>query len=114
MKKLIKFFLMFLIICVYYTSQLLATGFNSIHTSDGINVIAVGDSGLIFRSTNSGTIWSGFIYGSENLRSVFSYGNDVWFSGNNGNIYKTHKTVSPIDQYNTGASFIINSIFFIL
>lgn len=113
MKKLIKFFLMFLIICVYYTSQLLATGFNSIHTSDGINVIAVGDSGLIFRSTNSGTIWSGFIYGSENLRSVFSYGNDVWFSGNNGNIYKTHKTVSPIDQYNTGASFIINSIFFI-
>lgn len=113
MKKLILDFLFFIFMITGFTGSIQASGFNGIHTPDGINIIAVGDSGLIFRSTNSGIIWSGFVYGSENLRSVFSYSNDIWFSGNNGNIYKTQKTISPIYQYNTGSSFVINSIFFI-
>ena len=113
MKKLLPVFLIFLLHTIDSTGQLLARGFNSIHTPDGINIIAVGDSGLIFRSSDRGNTWSGFIHGSDNFRSVYSFNNDVWFTGNNGNVYKTQRTVSPIYQYYTGTSFLINSIHFV-
>jgi photosystem II stability/assembly factor-like uncharacterized protein len=49
-----------------------AVGFNSIHTPDGVYVIAVGDNGLIFRSSNGGSTWASYTFNSENLRSVYS------------------------------------------
>ena len=76
-------------------------------------MIAVGDNGLIFRSSNSGNSWASYSYSSENLRSVYSFENDVWFTGNNGNVYKTGKSNSAITNYNVGASFNVNSVFFI-
>lgn len=87
-------------------------GLNSIHTPDGINVIAVGDQGKIFRSSNSGATWASYSFNSENLNCVYSYGNDVWIAGQNGNVYKTAKSISPISTYNVGESFTIRSIYF--
>lgn len=110
MKKLISCF--FLILIIISSGQSFSQGFNSIHTPDGINIIAVGNQGKMYRSSNTGNTWAGYIVNSDNFHSVFSLNNDVWISGDNGNIYKTAKNNSPIATYNVGASFSINSICF--
>ncbi|MBS1518500.1 MAG: T9SS type A sorting domain-containing protein [Bacteroidetes bacterium] len=94
-----------------------AQGFNSISTADGINVIAVGNTGTsgknVYRSYNGGNSWAAYEITGVNLKSVCSFNNDVWISGDNGNIYKTQKNNSPINTINTGISSSINSVFFI-
>lgn len=103
-----------LVVILFLSNSLLfAAGFNSIHTSDGVNVIAVGNDGLIFRSANGGNSWASYLYLTADMKSVFSFGNNVWIATENGDIYKTGKTVSPIVTYSTGESFTINSICFI-
>jgi len=111
MKKLLSCFFLFAILCISVNNSF-ALGFNSIYTPDGVNVIAVGDAGKVFRSTNAGNIWASYTINSEDLKSVYSIGNDVWIGASNGNVYKTGKTVSAITSYNVGASFTINSICF--
>ena len=95
------------------SSILSAAGFNSIHTSDGVNIIAVGNDGLIFRSVNGGNSWSSYIYLTADMKGVCTYGNNVWIATENGDIYKTGKTVSPIVTYNIGENFAVNSICFV-
>lgn len=91
-----------------------AQGFNSITTPDGVNLVAVGNAGKIYRSASGGvTYTSSSIPGLPELKSVTSYGNDVWICGQNGNIYKTLKTTSPFTPYNTGTSNTLNSITFL-
>lgn len=113
MRKLFSVFSILLLSFLITANDSKAEGFNSIHTPDGVYVIAVGDNGLIFRSSNSGTTWASYNYNSENLRSVYSVDNDVWFTGSNGNVYKTGKSNSAITNYNVGASFNVNSVYFI-
>ncbi|MDQ3021535.1 MAG: T9SS type A sorting domain-containing protein [Bacteroidota bacterium] len=112
MKKLIQCFFSFLFLFLFTSVQIFSLGFNSIHSPDGINIIAVGNEGRLYRSSNSGDTWASYTLNTDNFRSVFSFGNDVWIAGDNGNIYKTQKTNSPVSTYNVGASFSINSIFF--
>ncbi len=109
-----KFFVL-LVICflTFKIEIVLSYGLNSIHTPDGINVIAVGDEGKVHRSSNSGINWSLLTYTSYNLRSVFSLDNDVWFAGDNGVLFKTIKTNAPIYSFYIGSSFSINSIYFL-
>ncbi|MEO8666481.1 MAG: YCF48-related protein, partial [Ignavibacteria bacterium] len=92
---------------------ILAQGFNSITTPDGINLIAVGNSGKIYRSSNGGVTYISFTFGAQNFNYAASLGNDVWFVGQNGNTYKTSKTNAPINIYNTGSSSNMNSIVFV-
>jgi len=108
---MIKIFILLLIVII--PNKSFAQGFNSIHTPDGINVFAVGDLGKIYRSSNSGSGW--FIYNitSNNLKSVCSNGNDVWFAGDFGKIYKTNLVLNPISVIDLGNSFFIKSVFFI-
>ncbi len=47
------------------------------------------------------------------MRSVFSYGNDVWIAGDNGNVYKTTKVNSPVSTYNIGTTLAVNSVHFV-
>jgi photosystem II stability/assembly factor-like uncharacterized protein len=108
-----RIFIPFAILFAFFTANVFSQGFNSIHTPDGINVIAVGNLGKIYRSTNSGATWSSYTNSTENMKSVFSLGNDVWISGNNGNIYKTEKVNSAISTYNVGANIVINSVYFV-
>ncbi|HMS64786.1 MAG TPA: YCF48-related protein [Ignavibacteria bacterium] len=95
------------------SGKTMAQGFNSITTPDGVNITAVGNSGKIYRSVNSGTTWTNFINGASNLYCVTSLNNDVWISSANGNILKTQKTASPVITYNTGSTNNLYSISFI-
>ena len=114
MKKHTTVFCMLLLSLLIFSKDSSAVGFNSIHTPDGVYIIAVGDNGLIFRSSNGGNTWASYSYNSENLQSVYSVENDVWFTGINGNVYKTGKSNSAITNYNVGASFNVNSVFLLM
>ena len=107
MKKIILF------LYIIIPSHLFALGFNCIHSPDGINIFAVGDSGKIYRSSNSGNGWFIYNYTSNNLKSICSYENDVWFAGDYGKIYKTNLVLNPISVIDLGNSFFINSILFV-
>lgn len=107
-----KFLLLFVVIFAS-TSFLYSQGLNSIHTPDGVNIIAVGNLGKIYRSSNAGNTWASYIYNSTSMKSVFSFGNSVWIAGESGNVYKTTKVISPINTHNVGESFTINSICFV-
>ncbi len=108
MKRIVTI-LIFIVLPNYFFAQ----GFNSIHTPDGINVFAVGDSGKIYRSTNSGNGWFIYNYTSDNLKSVYSLGNEVWFAGEPGRVYKSNISLNPIILINLNQNFTINSIQFI-
>lgn len=110
MKKLITFFT---IIISLIPLVLFSQGFNSITTPDGVNVIAVGNNGLLFRSANSGNNWTSYVNGSLNQKCIVSFVNDVWISAQSGIVYKTLKTFAPIYSYNTGSVNDLNSIYFI-
>jgi len=102
-----------LLILIFFPSYFFAQGFNSIHTPDGLNIFAVGNSGKIYRSSNSGNGWFIYNYTSNNLKSVCSFGNNVWFTGDSGKVYKTNLVLAPISVVNLGNSFFISSIVFI-
>ncbi len=95
------------------SSNLFSQGFNSISTVDGINVIAVGDNGLVFRSSNGGNSWSQNTYGSESFKSVTSVNDYVWISATNGKLFKTFKSVSPINEFQLTTTKTMNSIYFV-
>ncbi len=94
-------------------APVMAQGLNSITTPDGVNVVAVGNLGKIFRSTNAGSSWASYTNNSDNLNSVTSFGNDVWIAGSAGDVYKTTKSISPVTSVSLGEVFKINSIQFV-
>lgn len=103
MKTIILFSLLFL------TSNLFAQGFNSITTNDGVNITAVGNNGLVFRSSNSGGSWSSNTYGSDNYMWACSYNNDVWIVGSNGKLFKTIKVLAPLSTVQLPTTNTLNS-----
>ena len=112
MKKTIKLFAI-LVLAISNTNLIFSQGFNSISTPDGVNIIAVGDAGKIFRSSNAGTTWASYTVSSVNFKSVCSINDNVWIAGNNGKVYKTLKTNSPINAIDIGVTNSINSICFL-
>ena len=115
MKNSIRSSVSFCILLLFlYTNLSNAQGFNSITTPDGVNIIAVGNSGKLYRSASGGvTYTSSTVSGTPNLYSVTSSGNDVWLTGQNGNVIKTLKTSSPNSTYNVGSSANLNSVTFL-
>lgn len=105
--------LLYIIISFFMTYNVYPQGFNSIHTSDGINVIAVGDLGKIYRSANSGNSWKIYTLNSNNLKCVYTLSNDVWISSDNGKVYKTTILNSPVTAIDLGQNFSVNSIYFV-
>jgi photosystem II stability/assembly factor-like uncharacterized protein len=96
-----------------FCSQIIyAQGFNSITSPDGVNVIAVGDAGLIFKSQNGGNSWASYTIPSVNFKSVTSFNNDVWMSASNGKVYKTLKSNSPVNAIELGLTSSLNAIAF--
>ncbi|MBS1552478.1 MAG: T9SS type A sorting domain-containing protein [Bacteroidetes bacterium] len=109
----LKLYLISGLLIFFAAGNLFSQGFNAVHTPDGINVIAVGDSGKIYRSTNAGSSWASYRISTDNLKSVFSFGNDVWIGASNGNVYKTTKSNTPVAPYNTGSTATLNCVYFI-
>lgn len=95
-------------------TNLYADGFNSVYTSDGNYVIAVGEQGRIFRSINGGDSWSAYTQSGINFKSVFTLGNDVWMTTADGKVYKSSTTSTQMTPYNVGSvNTSINSIYFL-
>lgn len=92
--------------------EIFAQGFNGVTTPDGINLLAAGNLGLIYRSQNSGQTWTNATFGTSNINGVASYGNDVWMAVSGGKVYKTQKTNSAIVTYSP-ATVNLNSIYFV-
>lgn len=99
---------------VFFTfpESLIAQGFNSISTSDGVNVVAVGNNGKMYRSANGGTTWVSTNFGSLNMNNVFALGSDIWIAANSGNVYKALMVPSTPVSYNTGSANNLYSVFF--
>lgn len=112
MKSKLQFSLLSLLTILIISNVSFAQGFNSITTPDGINVIAVGDGGKIYRSQNSGDTWASYTLPSADLKDVFSYNDNVWIGASNGQVFKTKKINSAIDAYGIGVSNTVRSVFF--
>lgn len=112
MKKLICLLSFIVFFSAMISGNSFAEGFNSIHTSDGNYVIAVGNSGNIFRSTNSGNTWAKYTESITNFKSVFTFGTNVWISADNGNVYKSSVSTTVLTPYSTGVTSSMNSLYF--
>lgn len=76
--------LMFLVAVTLFTVPALSTGFYSVHSPNGIDVWAVGNSGVVFHSFDGGITWTTFTRGSATLRSVYTLASNVWIVGDSG------------------------------
>ncbi|MBK8383898.1 MAG: hypothetical protein IPL16_18825 [Ignavibacteria bacterium] len=94
------------------STKVFAEGFNCIHTSNGVFVIAAGDQGNIFRSYNSGNSWSKSTEPSVNFKSVFTRSNIIWITGDNGKVYKSTTISQYLHLIIRGRTASINSIHF--
>ncbi len=102
------------ILCIsLFTTNLFSQGLNSITTPDGVYLLAAGNAGKIYRSTDGGSSWGVYTHNSDNFNSIASYGNDVWIAGSSGTVYKTTKTLSHISSFYTGVNFKISGITFV-
>ncbi|MBK7255679.1 MAG: hypothetical protein IPI04_17645 [Ignavibacteria bacterium] len=114
---MIKFYsafrLIFLCIIVINSGKLFGQGFNSITSPDGSNLVAVGNSGKLYRSASAGVSWVSYTNGALNMNCVTSLDNDVWIASDNGTVYRTLKTVSTINSYTVGSSVNLYSVHFI-
>lgn len=92
------------LLCIFLISSaksVFAQGFNSV-TSDGINVIAVGDNGKLYRSGNGGVIYSSFPNGIVNMNSVTHYGTELWIASDGGVISKSTFSSTGLTNYSAG------------
>ena len=106
MKKL------FLLVLLVAASNTFAAGFNAILTTDGNFVIAVGNAGNLFRSSNGGASWGKYTIAAYNFTCIGSYGSNIWIGSDNGKVYKTQAGISPLTEYPLPVSGKINSICF--
>lgn len=66
-----------------------AQGFHSVHSSNGTDVVAVGNSGLIFRSLTGGVTWTAVTPEPTTLRAVVSAGTRVLAAGDGGRLLES-------------------------
>ncbi len=112
MKKNLKISFLLIFALFLNLNYSYSQGFNSVHTSDGIFVIAAGNQGNIFRSGNSGNTWAKYTEPSVNFKSVFTRSNNIWLTGDNGIVYKSNTGTTVLTPYNTGVTTSINSVHF--
>jgi photosystem II stability/assembly factor-like uncharacterized protein len=108
-----KLFIALICIFVIGSVNLHAQGFNSVTSPDGVYVIAVGDNGLLFRSSNGGNSFAQLTSGSDDFKSVCSVGDNVWFCGESGKVFNSTKQVFSVTQNTTGTANTLNGIDFI-
>ena len=95
------------------TSFSFSQGLNSVASSGTNNILAVGNTGKILKSTTGGSSWNSFtINPAVNYKSITQTGNYYFITGDNGKIYKTVITELNLSEYNTGITTSLNSVFF--
>ena len=95
-----KYLLLPVLSLLFLYSNSFSQGFNSITTPDGINVIAVGNNGNLFRSSNGGATWSKNVVAGYNFKAVTSVNNTVWIAAGDGKVVKTSKSQSALTPTN--------------
>ena len=109
MKKLITVFLMLLSFTAGTYSQ---GGFNSVFSTDGNFVIAVGDAGNIFMSYNSGAAFGSYPLPGFNLNAVHGVGLRICLVGDAGAIHVSSNGGNTFTNYGIGGGDL-NSVYFI-
>jgi len=66
-----------------------AQGFHAVHSPDGIDVWAVGDGGVVYRSSNAGADYFSSTAGSGTLRSVATQGLVALVTADNGVVWRS-------------------------
>ncbi|MBK9334421.1 MAG: hypothetical protein IPM96_18935 [Ignavibacteria bacterium] len=89
-----------------------ADGLNSVHTSNGIFVVAAGSQGNILFSNSSGSTWNKTTSGTVNFKSVFTLGTAVWYTSSAGKVYTSTTAINDITERTTGVNTSVNSIHF--
>jgi photosystem II stability/assembly factor-like uncharacterized protein len=74
-------------VLVFFVVPAFGDGLYSVHSANGTEVWAVGNNGLVFRSTNGGASWGTLTRGSATLRSVHTRGSNIWIVGDNGTCF---------------------------
>ncbi|HAY33265.1 MAG TPA: YCF48-related protein [Ignavibacteria bacterium] len=113
LKKIIVFFVLCLAGNLFSSGFSFSQGFNAVTTPDGVNLVAVGNAGQLYRSGSGGASWVSVPNGALDMNDVTSLGDDVWIAADNGTVYKTLKTGSTVNTYNVGSSVDLLSIDFI-
>lgn len=94
------------------TLPIFSQGFNSISSKDGIDVIAVGQGGSVFRSWTGGASWGSYPLGANNLISVQSMVNNIWIVGDNGTLYYTVNNGGNWSNQTLAGGIKLNSVYF--
>src|SRR5206468_715439 len=63
--------------------------FNAVFSRDAGDVIAVGDSGAVYRSFDGGASWTSFLLGTKPLRGVAARGWTIAVVGDSGKIWRS-------------------------
>ena len=88
----IKKILILNIFILLFVNNIYSQGFNSIGSSDGVYILAVGNQGKIFYSNNGAFSFTSYIINSSiNYNNVFATDSLFWIAASDGNLYKTFK-----------------------
>src|SRR5574341_1786629 len=63
--------------------------FNAVYSADALDVIAVGDSGAIYRSLSGGVAWMRESLGDKPLRDVWKRGTTIVVVGDSGKVWRS-------------------------
>lgn len=110
--KILKSFLLAFTISLVFSGIGFADGFNSIYSTDGSSVWAVGNDGLIFYSNTGGATWGMRSQGTEDLNSVFILNQSIWIVGDNGSYFFSLNSGMDWNNANLGSQDL-NEIYFI-
>ncbi len=102
---------LFLIIFVSL-NIIFAQGFNSICSPDGNLVLAAGNNGNLFRSSDGGVNYSSKPQGSLNLNSVFAMNSKAWIAGSSGSIMISSNSANTFTPY-TFTTNDLRSVYFV-
>jgi len=109
MKKYLKIVISLFIVALFINNGY-SQGLNAIVNTDDLNIMAVGDNGKVFRSSNGGTTWSKNTVGTANFKCIDNSGNLVLVGGNDGKVYKSTKTSSALEGTSVGSAGSVNGI----
>ena len=70
-------------------NNVLAGGFLSVHSPNGIDVWAAGKAGLVFHSLDGGATWQTLTLGSADLNAIYTVGTRIWILGEGGVCYRS-------------------------
>jgi photosystem II stability/assembly factor-like uncharacterized protein len=93
-------------------SQAAAQGFNALTTQDGVDVWAVGDAGLVYRSLDGGAIWGSYPMGSVDHNAVAAKGTRVWVVDDGGAVWKSTNSGFSFGSSSPAGAVDLNAICF--